>query len=483
MLPVDYAKLIDLTYQLALGRKPEAEALTVRVHALKHGARFEHMFVDIATSDEAKAFAASEKMFPDMSDGEFLMSVGRLVYGRGLTPGEIVIWQRFINEYSPHRMTFMQSMIGEFVRKRTQSAAVTHDADACWIMGTKRTLSKSDWGRRKQALVRDGLKLKVEKPGEGCMLESLPFEHAGAFKVSMIASLYKGGKFIRKFLDNITSQSIFNMSELIIVDADSPEREWETIEEYQKIFPNIVYKRFNYRIGIYEAWNVGVELARGTYLTNTNLDDLRRRDSIELQAAMLDANAGVDVVYQDFYYSFDGDLSFDDVAAYGFKSDLPIVSPNNLLMFNSPHNAPMWRKSLHKEVGFFDARYKSAGDWDFWIRCLAAGKTFRKINSPHVVYFQNPEGLSTRADTRGVQEGQDVLTRHGDDLVPRTLLLSKRGFYARLGVDVDDSEEARERSYFDVAQEELRRLGAGRRTGAVSGAASTDGQMFAAATS
>ncbi|TDM68081.1 hypothetical protein CEE99_13415, partial [Lactobacillus crispatus] len=115
MLPVDYAKLIDLTYQLALGRKPEAEALTVRVHALKHGARFEHMFVDIATSDEAKAFAASEKMFPDMSDGEFLMSVGRLVYGRGLTPGEIVIWQRFINEYSPHRMTFMQSMIGEFV--------------------------------------------------------------------------------------------------------------------------------------------------------------------------------------------------------------------------------------------------------------------------------------------------------------------------------------------------------------------------------
>ncbi len=279
----------------------------------------------------------------------------------------------------------------------------------------------------------------------------------------MIASLYKGGKFIRKFLDNIASQSIFDVTELIIIDADSPEREWETIEEYQKTFPNIVYKQFNYRIGIYEAWNVGVELARGNYLTNANLDDLRRRDSIELQARMLDKNAEVDVVYQDFYYSFDGDLSFDEAAAYGFKSELPIVSPTNLLVFNSPHNAPMWRKSLHGEIGLFDTRYKSAGDWEFWVRCLTAGKTFRKINSPHIVYFQNPEGISTRPDTRGVQEAQDVLTRHGSKLMPRTLLQSRRNFYACLDVDFDESEGARERSYFDVAQEEFCRLGTRRK--------------------
>ena len=51
------------------------------------------------------------------------------------------------------------------------------------------------------------------------------------------------------------------------------------------IYPNIVYKRINYRLGIYDAWNVGVGMARGRYLTNTNLDDLRRVDSIALQAA------------------------------------------------------------------------------------------------------------------------------------------------------------------------------------------------------
>ena len=88
------------------------------------------------------------------------------------------------------------------------------------------------------------------------------------------------------------------------------------------VLPNIVYERINFRIGIYEAWNRGVELARGRYLTNTNLDDQRRTDSLALQAEMLDRYPGVDVVYQDFFYSFDADLDFDDVARFGYQSQI-----------------------------------------------------------------------------------------------------------------------------------------------------------------
>ena len=204
----------------------------------------------------------------------------------------------------------MQAMIGEFVRKQRQPEAVAeppNDFNVCWIMGTKGMLSKQQWDKRRMELALARSTTSAEAVPQTRSLDACrSFKHTGTFKVSMIASLYKGGKFIRKFLDNIASQSIFDVTELIIIDADLPEREWETIEEYQKTFPNIVYKRFNYRIGIYEAWNVGVELARGNYLTNANLDDLRRRDSIELQARMLDKNAEVDVVYQDFYTASTG---------------------------------------------------------------------------------------------------------------------------------------------------------------------------------
>ena len=62
-------------------------------------------------------------------------------------------------------------------------------------------------------------------------------------------------------------------------------------------------------------------MARGKYLTNTNLDDLRRRDLFEIQASALDRHPCADVVYQDFFYSFDASLSFDEVARFEFKSD------------------------------------------------------------------------------------------------------------------------------------------------------------------
>jgi len=49
------------------------------------------------------------------------------------------------------------------------------------------------------------------------------------------------------------------------------------------------------------------------YLTNTNLDDLHRRDYFELQATTLDRYDFIDVVYQDFVYSFDDSLAFEEV--------------------------------------------------------------------------------------------------------------------------------------------------------------------------
>jgi glycosyltransferase involved in cell wall biosynthesis len=231
-------------------------------------------------------------------------------------------------------------------------------------------------------------------------------------------------------MENITSQSCFrDYCELVIIDADSPENESEVIERYCRQFRNIVYHRVNYRIGIYDAWNVGLKLARGDYCTNTNLDDLRRSDSLELQAATLDNLGFVDVVYQDFCYTFDPALSVQEIARFGYVSELPIVSAANMMYFNSPHNAPMWRKKLHAELGYFDTFYKSAGDYEFWMRCLAAGKVFYKLNDPHVVYYQNPQGLSTRPDSRGAEEARHILKAYGRRLVSQNLVKPKDHFF------------------------------------------------------
>jgi glycosyltransferase involved in cell wall biosynthesis len=445
---------ISSTYAHFLKRQASEEEIGAQLRGLEVGISLESFIRSVANSDEAKFRAAEAEVRPEISDGEFLVTVGQLLYGRGLTPIEVVIGQKFLNGASAQRHQFVSNKIDELVGKEKAEPAVT-DPDNCWIMGTTKFLTRQLWEQR-------GGEISARRREMRPPLSERRFTHSGSFRVSMIASLYRGRDYISNFLDNITSQSVFDTSELIIVDANSPEREWELIEKYQEVYDNIVYKRLDYRISIYQAWNLGVELARGRYLTNTNLDDLRRSDSIELQAALLDQNADVDVVYQDVYYSLDANLPFDAVAAYGFKTELPIITPHNLLQFNSPHNAPMWRKSLHNELGLFDTRYESAGDYEFWFRCLVARKSFRKINTPHVVYYQNPKGVSTKPNTRGMEEAHELLRRYSRKLMSRTLLLSRRDFLAEVGLKEEEADVLGDLSYYDVAQRELLRLGAGR---------------------
>ena len=138
------------------------------------------------------------------------------------------------------------------------------------------------------------------------------------------------------------------------------------------------------------------------------------------------------MVYQDFFYSLDPELGFDQVESFGFKSSLPLVTPNNLLAYNSPHNAPMWRKRLHSELGPFDTTLKSAGDHEFWLRCLQAGKVFYKINTPHVVYYLNPDGISTRPGTTGVSEGRNIQRRYGRKLLSPDIYLDRESLSAKL---------------------------------------------------
>jgi glycosyltransferase involved in cell wall biosynthesis len=235
--------------------------------------------------------------------------------------------------------------------------------------------------------------------------------------VSILCSLYCGGRHIDSYLANLTAQEGFRNHELIVVDACSPEGEGLVVKEYARSFPGIVYRRERTRVGIYEAWNTALRLARGRYVTNANLDDSRRPDSLAVMARALDALPGVDVVYSDVFYTLVPHLPWETVAAIDVRTDLPPLTTWNLLEFNSPHCAPMWRRALHDRFGGFDASFSSAGDWEFWLRCAERGALFHKLPEPLVAYTFNLEGISTRRGTAGVREQWPIRERYRELLV------------------------------------------------------------------
>tara|TARA_B100000029_G_scaffold79311_1_gene70771 strand:+ start:25 stop:2016 length:1992 start_codon:yes stop_codon:yes gene_type:complete len=219
-------------------------------------------------------------------------------------------------------------------------------------------------------------------------------------KVSIITSVYDGDEFIESFLEDITRQTIFEQKcELILLNANSPGNEEEIINKYVEQYPdNIVYKRLDKDPGIYAVWNIGVEMSTGEYLTNANLDDRKAPNSIQKHAEELYKNEHIDLVYADMLVTDKPNDVWETNSSQGRKYNFPEYSFTNLKMVNMPHASPMWRKDIHDKYGTFDDKYRSAGDWEMWLRAGSQGAEFLKINDVLGLYYFNPTGISTNPD-------------------------------------------------------------------------------------
>ena len=434
---------IRMVYETTVWRTPAQTEVLVWKEHLANGLPFHEFLLSMAGSSEATKASSKAPGLHDGNDGRFVQLAHEHTQNRGAGGAEINHWLVQMETGALSRMAVLSQLFMAGVNwAAAMEHTAPHDGRSCRIMGTNRDLTAEQWTRQASEILppAEGPRpAPGETPAARANARDSRYTHHFRVSrppqvlVSAITSLYKGGRFIEQFMDNITSQEGFDeYCELVIVDAESPDDEAGTIRRYLARHPNINYIRVNHRIGIYDAWNVAAQAARGEYLTNANLDDMRRSDSFLLQAGTLDALPFVDVVYQDLYYTFDPDLPFEAIAAFGHQTDLPVVTLHNMVQFNSPHNAPMWRKSLHDELGYFDIHFKSAGDYEFWFRCLAAGKSFYKINDPHVVYYQNPEGLSTRPDSRGLFEALEVHKRYCRKLMPEEVVMPSTEFLRRL---------------------------------------------------
>lgn len=444
----ELAFCINTVFQQYLGRDADLPALQGYMKVLQEGMSFSDFVSEVYNSSEA-INVRDAGLLGQLSDGQFVLAIMRLL-GHGCTPSQLETWRSAIRESPKRRIDFLRDVVESRVAQ--ESIEIAWNPYECNVMGTGFFLTQSIWHKKASKLNATTRSRPVLKS----ITKRDRVRHSGTYVVSAIASLYKGRRFLETFLENIVAQSIFDRSELIIIDADSPEGESGLIHDYQKVYPNIVYRRINHRIGIYEAWNLGIQLARGRYITNTNLDDLRRSDSFELQVAALDRHGFADAVYQPVLYSFDDALNFDEVSTIGIESIPPIATPGNLLERNWLHNAPMWRKTLHDELGLFDTSFVSAGDWEFWLRCASKGKVFYKLNEPHVVYFQNPEGISTRPNTKGIEEARRIMQEYCGKLISPYLLMSREALAGTLGVDPNWDWST---PYFRAAHDRLKDLG------------------------
>jgi hypothetical protein len=149
--------------------------------------------------------------------------------------------------------------------------------------------------------------------------------------------------------------------------------------------------------GIYAAWNIAIKQSTGEYLTNANLDDRKFPTFLEELAKKLYTNQDVDAVYaNNLLTNMPHETWNNNTSNSLYPSEE--FSQEAMLRGNPLHCMPMWRKSMHEKNGYFEEKYRSASDWEMWLRSAFNGSKFLKLNKSLGLYYFNPKGMSTNQE-------------------------------------------------------------------------------------
>ena len=119
-------------------------------------------------------------------------------------------------------------------------------------------------------------------------------------RVSTITPCYNMGRYMKGFLENLSTQTHKDLE--IVLDHNEPsDEEINLVEEHNQKHDNILHIQVEGVDPIGISMNRCIEFASGDYLCIWNVDDLRTPDSIEVMAKALDDNPDVNFVYGNYY--------------------------------------------------------------------------------------------------------------------------------------------------------------------------------------
>jgi glycosyltransferase involved in cell wall biosynthesis len=219
-------------------------------------------------------------------------------------------------------------------------------------------------------------------------------------RVSAIVSAYKCADILKECLEDLEAQT--ERCEVVIVCQEGSEELRIALQRphrdsYLCLTPDIPT--------LYDAWNIGIKAAHGKYITNANSDDRHHPRAYEIMANILDGRPDIDLVYHNSFITWE-DKSYAEFVEQNQNTDLvpgrEVGKPGYFAWadyskgalargcFIGPH--PMWRRSLHQTHGYFNVAFKSAGDYDFWLR-VAGERNFFHVPMFLGLYHANEHGI------------------------------------------------------------------------------------------
>lgn len=209
-----------------------------------------------------------------------------------------------------------------------------------------------------------------------------------AMMFTIITACYNSEKTIKTTIESLLHQTITNF-EYIIVDGDSKDNTVTIIKSYTSKFQEkgIVLKWISEKdSGIYDAWNKGVSLASGDWVSFLGSDDYYVTNALENYYKAIDSNKNCEF---DYVHSnvklMNGEKIVKIITAkWSWKKFRRYMDFAHVGSF---HNIKYFKK-----YGLFDSSYKIAGDYEFLLR---AKKSLKVLKVNELTAIMSVGGVST----------------------------------------------------------------------------------------
>ncbi len=202
---------------------------------------------------------------------------------------------------------------------------------------------------------------------------------------SIITVVRNGAPFISDCIDSLRKQS-FRDFEYIVIDGCSTDGSIEIIEKNLDQISTFISEP---DLGIFDAMNKGIRLAKGRYIGIINSDDKYNFKALELAFNHLVAETDECVFYGGIS-SMSSQLHYENISHFEL--------PKRMIY----HPATFVSSSIYKRLGVFDLNYRIAADYDFILRCYLKGIKF--IGVEDTIAFYREGGFSNKHQYRSIFE-------------------------------------------------------------------------------
>jgi len=225
--------------------------------------------------------------------------------------------------------------------------------------------------------------------------------------LSVIIPMFNLEDFIIDTLISVVNQKTDYSYEIIVVDDGSTDCSLKLVHEFAKGRDNFNILVNNRSKGASGSRNSGILIAKGTWITFLDGDDIWLEDNINKKLSLADNIKDIDLISSGFSYWYYEDNVKESIHSHvnlmscfgglvNHESYL-IENPVKALLLN-PHlictGSIMIRQSLLADVGLFNESYKMSEDRDLWLRLVNVANKFIYLNEDLVLYRARKNSLS-----------------------------------------------------------------------------------------